>query len=83
MWKFQNGGRYAITFTLIGVLFSFIFDVRDNHTLRRGQLYRYTVMAFPQPQNNNGAIRPRILYARMIIRLIHIIINFKLYKDEY
>ena len=23
--------------------------VKDNHTLRRGLLYRYTAMAFPQP----------------------------------
>ena len=45
----------------------FIFDVRDNYTLRRGLLHCYDTIGIPEPQINNGAIRPRIFYVGMII----------------
>ena len=63
-----------MAFTLLGV-YSPLRLCWDNYTMRRGLLRRYIAMAFPQPQVNNGAIRPRILYVRMIIISIHIIIN--------
>ena len=63
------------TFTLLGVLYSFIFDDRDNHTLRRGLLHYYVAWAFQSLSIDNGAIRPRILYVGLIIITTHFI-NF-------
>ena len=58
----------------VGVLFSFILD---RIIIPRGVGYCFIMWLrqFPWPQVNNGAIRPRILYVRMIIISIHIIIN--------
>ena len=43
----------------------------DDYTLRRGLLYCYNTIGFPEPQINNDAIRPRILYVGMIIIYSH------------
>ena len=56
-WKASCHGRYAIAFT-IGVLCSFVFVDDDNHTLRRGLLYRYVTTAIPGPQTDSQTYYP-------------------------
>ena len=76
IWKiFYHFGRYAIAFTLIGILRTHHLCVRDNHTLGRGLLYCYKVIGIPEPLISNDAMRPRTFSCMLIEQFTLLIIK--------